>query len=82
MKQVRDPEAFRDALAERGMSQRQAARLVGCSHSVPTKILRGDRISVALATQFARALRRPLGELFRDALSTSEPVNVNDEASA
>lgn len=78
--QARDIEALRSAMRERGLSQRQLARLARCSPPTPGRLLQGRATEDTTAVRLARALGRPVGQLFEDAASSNERQGVEREA--
>lgn len=83
MKRARDPDALRAAVADRKLTQRELAQLAGCSKGTVGFLLNGQRaVNPVLALRLARVLRRPVGDLFVDAVSTAAPPNVAQSAVA
>lgn len=83
MRKARDTSVVRVAMRERGLSHRQLARLAGCSKSTIGFVAGGDRaVNDQLAQALARALRRPVDELFETVQSTVERPSSESEAVA
>jgi len=72
MRQVHSPERASAARTERGLALRELASLVGCSHAHIANVLAGAPVSDALARKIARALRRPVNELFTGVMNSEE----------
>lgn len=73
MKRARDPDLFRQAFAARRLTVREAALLAGCSDGMFRFIMAGEKsTSPERARRLARVLRRPVSELFVDAVSNDE----------
>lgn len=81
MLRLRSADTLRAALAERDVSHRELARLAGCSHGVPGKLLAGGRARPALARAIAKALRIELDELF-EAAPTSNTEQQDEDRQA
>lgn len=83
MKRARDPDAVRAAVAERKLTQRELARLAGCSKGTIGFVLNGQRaVNDHLALRLARVLRRPVGELFEPVVSNPRQIIGEQEAVA
>jgi hypothetical protein len=72
VKRARDPQVVRQALADRTLTHREVASLAGCAHSNVGFAVAGKPISDKLAARFAKILRRPVADLFEDAVSSVE----------
>lgn len=83
MKRARDPAAVRAAIAERRLTQRELARLAGCSQGLIGFLLKGERsVNSRLARRIARVLQRSVDELFADVETTAKPQSDNRQAVA
>lgn len=82
MKRVRDPDGARQAIENRRLTRRELATLAGCTVGNIGFILDGQSTDPALARRLARALRRPVAELFEDVASTGEQAIVEPRATA
>ena len=73
---VRNRHDFRQRRRAEGLSQRELAKYVWCSHTTIGRIETGSltRISPALAERLERLLRVPPGVLFAPRSVTSVPV--------
>lgn len=73
MKRARDPDQFRKAMKARGLTVREVGLLAGCSDGMVRFVMAGEKsTSPERARRLARVLRRPVGELFVDAVSSDE----------
>lgn len=75
MKRARDTTALRAAIARRGISQHELARLVGCTQGTVSFVLAGRAVNNALARKIARAVKERVDELFQAADASSEQHN-------
>lgn len=83
MKQVRDPDAFRAAMASRrGLSYRELAVLANVSHPTIVAILSGNRCAPAIARRLARILGIPVDRLFQASVSSGAQPNAQAGAVA
>lgn len=74
MKRARDPGLIREAMAERKLTYREMGLLAGCSDGTVRFVLAGKPLNPHLARRFARVLRRPVDDLFTDAVSSEEQL--------
>lgn len=83
MKRARDPDALRQVVLDRKLTQRQLAQLAGCSKGTIGFLLNGQRaVNDQLARRLARVLKCPLDVLFVDSVSTAGPLIVDESAVA
>jgi DNA-binding XRE family transcriptional regulator len=77
MKEARDPDAIRSAMAARvGLTPRELALLAGCSRPTVFAILAGKRCSPTVARRIASVLRLPVDRIFQVPVSSgAQPID-------
>lgn len=79
MKRARDPDLIREAMQQRtGVSLRELGRLAETTDGTISFILSGRTTSPEIARRIARSLKRPVSELFEDAV-TSDELDSNQQ---
>lgn len=85
MKIARDPDELRQAYAERGLTIRDIAKIVGVSDNTVRNALKGRPVSTPTADALAAILRRRptrRNDLFLPFVRGREAVNGDDDADA
>lgn len=82
MRRARDPEALRDAIERRKLSQRALARAALCSRMTPSRLLAGKPVGDEAAMRLARALAVNLDEFFEVVESSESQRSSNRKAAA
>ncbi|MDN5861079.1 MAG: helix-turn-helix transcriptional regulator [Pseudonocardia sp.] len=83
MKRARDPDRFREAYQERGLTAREVGRLCGCSDGTVRFVMAGTKATnPSLARRIAKVLRQPLDVLFVDVAPRGRQDNTEQDAVA
>jgi hypothetical protein len=83
VKKARDPDLIRQAMADRGrLSRQEVALLAQCSKGTIGFLLSGRPISDDIARRIARAVQRPVDDLFETAAPSRGQQRRHREAVA
>jgi len=83
VKKARDPDLIRAAMANRGdLSRQEVALLARCSKGTIGFLLTGQSIDDDIARRIARAVRRPVDELFESVTPSRRQQRRHREAAA
>lgn len=83
MKRARDPDQFRAAMKARGkLSLNEVAAIAKCAKGTVSRVLDGYAVNPELAVRLARAVQRPVDDLFEAAPSSNKPTGDERQAVA